>query len=277
MKVILFPTDFSENATHAAKYAGILAKQLDAQVVLLHIYSIPTISEYQLPRDIENFIWQKEKEAKKDLKEYADIFSKSSGLLETKISQRIEYGIISDRITEAAHAVHADMIVMGTKGANNLFDKWIGTNAQKVTKEAHCPVWVIPQTAHIHFPKNILYAADFNDDEILATQKLLEITHPLGSVCKVVHINEYFEINIAHHAEETAEMLAEEFEEENLKVKNLNRTDVVKGLEKYIKTQKPDVLAFAIHEKSFFRDLFNTSVTKHFVQESQLPILVFRK
>ncbi len=277
MKTILFPTDFSGNATHASKYAGILAQKLKASVVLLHVYSIPTISEYQLPSDIENFIWEREKQAKLDLEEYTQVFLKNSGLKEKQVSQRIEYGIISDRIVEVATKVHADMIVMGTKGASNFFDKWIGTNAQKVTKEANCPVWVIPQYAVIHSPQNILYAADFEEDEILATQRLLEITSNLGSKCQVVHIHEYFDLNIAHEVEETEKLLKVEFEAENLKVKSLNRTNVISALETYIKTNKPDVLALAIHEKSFFKDLFNPSISKHFVQEAHLPILIFKK
>lgn len=276
MKVILFPTDFSENATHASKYVGVLSKQLDFNVVLLHIYSIPTISEYQLPSDIENFIWENEKKAKKDLKEYTKIFLKNSGLPEARISQQVEYGIISDRITDTANTIHAHMIVMGTKGANNFFDKWIGTNAQKVTKDALCPVWVIPLSAPIHLPQNILYAADFQENEVLAMHKLLEIANPLGSNCQVVHIHEYFDLNIAHEVEETEELLKEEFEAENLKVKSLNRIDIVHALETYIKTNKPDVLALAIHEKSFFKDFFNPSISKHFVQEAQLPILIFK-
>lgn len=277
MKIILFPTDFSANATHASKYAGILAQKLKANVVLLHIYSIPTISEYQLPNDIENFIWEREKQAKLDLEEYTQVFLKNSGLKEKQVSQRIEYGMISETIVEVATKVHADMIVMGTKGANNFFDKWIGTNALKVTKEANCPVWVIPQYAVIHSPQNILYAADFEEDEILATQRLLEITSNLGSKCQVVHIHEYFDLNIAHEVEETEELLKEEFEEENLKVKSLNRTNIISALETYIKTNKPDVLALAIHEKSFLKDLFNPSISKHFVQEAHLPILIFKK
>ena len=277
MKIILFPTDFSSNATHASKYAGLLCKELKASVVLFHVYSIPTISEYQLPNDIENFIWEKEKQAKLELKEFAQEFIKNSGLKESQVSQRIEYGIISDRIVETAAIVQADMIVMGTKGANNFLDKWIGTNALKVTKEANCPVWVIPQNADIHSPKNILYAADFQEDEIVATKKLLEITNPLGTKCQVVHIHEYFDLNIAHEIEETKELLKEQFEADRISVKSLNRTNVIQSLETYIKSNRPDVLAMAIHEKSFLKELFNQSISKHFIQEGHLPILTFKK
>ena len=45
MKTILFPTDFSENATHASDYAGLLAQKFNANVVLLTIYSMPIFTD----------------------------------------------------------------------------------------------------------------------------------------------------------------------------------------------------------------------------------------
>jgi len=59
--------------------------------------------------------------------------------------------------------------------------------------------------------------------------------------------------------------------------KNVHRANIIEGLETYMKTHKPDVLALAIYEKSFFEKIFNDSVTKHFVQVGKLPILIFRK
>jgi nucleotide-binding universal stress UspA family protein len=62
---ILFPTDFSKTATHASQYASVLAKQMNAEIVFLHIFSVPLISEYNLPHEIENFIMQNRIEATK--------------------------------------------------------------------------------------------------------------------------------------------------------------------------------------------------------------------
>ena len=39
MKTILFSTDFSKNAVYAAQYAGILARSLNARVVLLNVHA----------------------------------------------------------------------------------------------------------------------------------------------------------------------------------------------------------------------------------------------
>jgi nucleotide-binding universal stress UspA family protein len=176
-----------------------------------------------------------------------------------------------------AEAIKADMIVMGTQGASDIMDKWLGTHAQEVIKTAECPVFTIPKNVPIDYPQRILYAADFKEDEILATKKLLHIAKSLEATCKVIHIHEYFEPNIGHTVEETIKELEEKFKNEDITIQQLHRTNIIKGLEGYIKTYKPDVLAMAIHEKSFLSNIFDTSITRHFIQEAKLPMLTFKK
>jgi nucleotide-binding universal stress UspA family protein len=277
MKTILFPTDFSKNAIHASLYAGMLARRLNAKVVLLNIYSVPTVSEYQLPYEIENFILQNRKDAEKNLQDFTAKFIEATSLASDRITQMVEYGFVGDKINEIAKQINASLIVMGTKGASNAIDKWLGTHSQKVMKNAPCPVWIVPENAAINYPQNILYAADFKEDEVIATQKVLEFSKPLEATCKVIHVHDYFELDVSHEVRNMVHYLEDEFENENVTFNHIDRADIIDGLETYIRTHKPDVLALAIHEKSFLEKIFDTSVTKHFVQEAKLPILTFKK
>ena len=43
MKKLLFPTDFSETANNAFVYALKMAKSIDAEVIVLHVYDLPTV------------------------------------------------------------------------------------------------------------------------------------------------------------------------------------------------------------------------------------------
>ena len=275
MKTILLPTDFSINAIHASEYAGMVAKRMNASVVLLNVYTIPTISEYQLPNEIENFINQNKNRAQANLEAFTETFLKNTGLLPKKVSMRVEYGHISDKIVDTARAMQANLIVMGTKGASDFLDRWLGTNAQKVMKHSDCPVWIIPQKALINYPQNFLYVADFQKDELLATHKVKELADIFGAKCNVVHIHDYFEVNVGHWIEAIAHEIGDVFEKDTVSVKTFPRANIIEGLENYIRTHKPNVLALAIHEKSFFDRIFDTSVTNHFVQEAHLPILTF--
>lgn len=277
MKTILFPTDFSKNAIHASEYAGLLAKKFDAKVVLLHAFSIPMVPATHTSYNVRFAIESYRTTLTKDLEKFAEKFIKASSLSEDSVTSKIEYGFPADIILEVAKDIHADMIVMGTKGASNFLDKWLGTNTQKVVKETDCPVWVIPYKAKIEYPENILYAADFQEDEVIALHKLLWLTEPLNASCHIVHINDFFEVYSEAPSKDMVHFLNDEFEDEDITFQNINSEGVIAGLESYITRHKPNLLALAIHEKSFWSKIFDESITKHFVQEAKLPMLIFKK
>jgi nucleotide-binding universal stress UspA family protein len=277
MKTILFPTDFSDNARHASQYAGMLAKRLGANIVLLHTYMIPMATEFQVPYDVAGFDEISRKSAEERLQEFKRSLIESTGLAPDRISRMIEFGNIADKIVEVAKNINANMIVMGTKGADTVLDRWIGTNAQEVMRIAECPVWIIPANSPIEYPQKVMYAADFEEDEVAATQKILDIVEPLEVFCKVIHVNEYIDLKSHRKVKETVNSLKSEFKYDDVFIRNIDRSDVIEGLESYIETFRPDVLAMAIHEKSLLNKIFEPSITKHFVQGAKLAMLTFKK
>ncbi len=277
MKTILFPTDFSKSAIHASHYAAMLANIYEARIILLNVDYIPMVPANSHSQEAQKAVIISMKKAQEDLEAFKNQFIEETSMNPHRVLQQVVYGYPADKIVQEAHYLNADMIVMGTKGASHFLDKWLGTNAQKVMKEAVCPVWIIPQKAKIKHPKKIMYAADFKEDEMLATQKIVEITQPLDAFCKVIHVHDIFEPLEKTMVKEQVTSINEEFEEDDIFARNLNRSDIIEGLEAYMETFKPDILALAVHEKSFLERLFKESVTKHFVQVSQLPLLTFRK
>ena len=96
-------------------------------------------------------------------------------------------------------------------------------------------------------------------------------------VCKVIHIHDFLNLKSGSTVKESMGSLRQEYVDENVHVRNMNRTNIIEGLELYIKLNQPDVLSLAIDEKLMFEKIFEPSVTKYFVQNPQLPILTFRK
>lgn len=279
MKTILFPTDFSENAIHSAQYAAMLAKRFDAKLVLLNVYSviIPVVSESPMIFDKDDIIVRRQNDAELSLQIFTDALILQTGLHSEQIVQLVEYGLVTDVIADKANEMNVDLIVMGTHGASNMLDRWFGTNAEKVMESSKCPVWVLPEGTPLTMPKVIMYAADFKKDEVSATYEILAIAQLIGATCKVIHIHDYFELNAKHTVKQEVAELKEEFQNFDITIKDINREEIVKGLETYVRTHKPDVLAMAVYEKSFFSKLFNNSLTEHFVQEAKLPMLFIRK
>ena len=118
---------------------------------------------------------------------------------------------------------------MGTKGASNILTKWMGTNAQKVMKISECPVWIIPDNIPIKFPHKVIYAADFKEDKFLATLNVLQIFEPLSVTCKFIYIHDFLSLKSGSMVKELMGSLRQGFENENVLMRNINRTDTTEG------------------------------------------------
>ena len=204
-------------------------------------------------------------------------FVETTRIPNAHIESRVDYGFVAEKIVDISKSIHADMIVMGSKGITNAFDRWIGSIAQKVKNLAECPVWVVPEHASLEYPKEILYAADFDGDEIETVKKLLKIIKPLDAKCNVVHVQASTEPNVEEEIEAMVSYLEDTFEHEKVKIASIKSNDIVNGLEKYMKIHKPNVLAMGTHEKAFLDILFVKSVSKHFLQEAKVPLLCIKK
>jgi len=62
IKRILVPTDFSEPATNALRYAQLLAGLTQAEVKVLHIFNVPVVDPY-MPGDTLELLMQEVKAA----------------------------------------------------------------------------------------------------------------------------------------------------------------------------------------------------------------------
>lgn len=279
MKTILFPTDFSENSMHAAQYASMLARRFDAKLIILHVFSnvISLGTDPSMINETSMLEEQLHKNSMQNLEIFSEKVFLNTDLPEVQIEHQLIYGFVTEGIVEMSKSLNVDMIVMGTKGVSNVFDKWMGSNAENVIKSAKCPVWIVPINSQLTVPQVFIYAADFQEDEVSATKTLLEFSVPLGASCKVIHIHDFFDKDVKQKSAETIADLTKEFEGNNITFKDLNRKEIVEGIETYAKNQKPDVLALAIYEKTIFSNLFNSSITKHFVEETKIPMLIFKK
>jgi nucleotide-binding universal stress UspA family protein len=276
METILVPTDFTENAMHAARFAAMIAKEYDAKILFLNVYTIPMVLEYKAASHMNTDMSKIQKISELNLTQFSDEFIRKTNFSRNNVSQLASYGSIADVTIEKTKGHEIDMVVMGANGTYLLIDRLFGTHSQKVGKLAHCPVWIIPDNASLEHPRKMLYAADFEENEAVAIAALLKITNPLNLIYKVLHVHEYFEPKDAETIEYTMEILRFFFENDSISFKEINRPNIIKGLEKYIDGYNPDVIAFAMHKKSFLSNIFHSSISGHFLMKPELPILTFR-
>ncbi len=141
LRKLLFPTDFSESSEAAWGYALTLAREFEAEVVLLHVVpEPPRLAEaYEMGFTPERFIQAATEEAKRLM---ADLMANAADW-KVAITPKVRQGVEFREIIDAAREAGADMIVMGTHGRTGLAHALIGSVAEKVVRKALCPVLTV--------------------------------------------------------------------------------------------------------------------------------------
>ena len=143
-KNILVPTDFSEDSDRAFITALGIAGQGRSRIFLLHVIGITVqqcASDYSIDRSVvdrvlsESVIYSNEK-----LRETIERFS---GGGQVKVIPDLRKGQPYEEILKEASERKADLIVIATHGRTGLKKYFLGSVAEKVMKEAKCPVLLI--------------------------------------------------------------------------------------------------------------------------------------
>ncbi len=137
-KTILFATDASTAAERALVYLEHLARVEQAKVYVFHAYEVP--ERYRTVEGFEALAEQFRKVAQAAVDDSVQVLRDAGVEAEGEIAE----GAAAPAILEAAKRHNADLIVMGTRGPNNVAEMLLGSVSTQVLRYAPCPVLVIP-------------------------------------------------------------------------------------------------------------------------------------
>lgn len=142
MKKIVLPVDFSESSNQLVDYAINFAKDLNAEIALIHV-AATDIGFVIGDMGFQYFPEVEENEIKYELKELNKLQEK---VLESGVncSHILKQGIAGDTILEFADQKEADYIVVGSHGRSGVYDVFIGSLTKEITKKSKIPVLVVP-------------------------------------------------------------------------------------------------------------------------------------
>ena len=134
---ILLPVDGSQHAMRAAEYAIDLARLMKGRILLLHCHrSFPkVIGEPYLQTIISRTL----EDAQACLRPYSDCLRQTG----VPFDERVMEGPAGDAIVQIVTIENYDLIVMGTRGRNDLQGLLLGSVTHRVLQTAPCPVLVV--------------------------------------------------------------------------------------------------------------------------------------
>ncbi len=278
MKNILLPTDFSENAWNATKYAIELFKNEECVFHLLNTYTpaiansrfmAAAISGSQVEDGAHMGSERGLKEVVKHIKATYDTPNHSFKTISS-------FSLLVDEIKEVVESECIDLIITGTKGASGLEEVFMGSNTVRIIKAIqNCPVLAIPQYFAFDTPKEIVFATDFNrfytQSEL---QPIIDLANTFNATLRIVHVQ--------HEIKPLSEL--QQFNLSMLRkyitgvehyvhtVSELN--SVSKTLEVFTKELNIHLLAMLNYQHSYMEKITREPVVKRVAFHTQIPLLV---
>lgn len=269
MKKILVPTDRSENANHALKYALELFKEEEVEFTLFQSYDIPTYTA-DMPVAIDDFGAD---ELQRILEQDADKLRGEWTDSTYSFATKVEAGSLSFNVESLVEQLAIDLIVMGTKGASGLSAAIIGSNTSDVIQAATCPVLAVPESAAIELPKHILFATDnkgLSNASVISS--LTDLAKRFKSHIHLMNVLDEGKMTTVDEAVEGLKLdhILEEIEHT---FHFENSSDKAQAIENYLNTHNIDMLAVVPRKNNFFDAIFHRSVTRKLTLHTKVPML----
>lgn len=138
---ILVPVDFSESSKAALEHAIALARELGAEIQLLHSHpvspGIATPYGPPLPDTVFQAIRDSAERRLGEVKSHVE----EAGV---RATAHLSAEAASFAIAGAAEELRSDCIVMGTRGLTGLKHVLLGSVAERTVRTAPCPVITVP-------------------------------------------------------------------------------------------------------------------------------------
>lgn len=275
-KNILVPTDFSNNAQAAARYALALAKRQGYDVHITHAY--PVFRSVFQNRETSSVDAQRaESEAKMAMDRFIASLSTSVG--ELSITTSLLPGHLVDVVVEHTQTNPDVLVVMGTHGATGSRLGLLGTNTYDIAKAINTPLVVVPEHVDAFKLENMVFFSDFQPRDGQTLKGYASLFGGVGQHNTMVHIAEQ-DANVPN-SRETKQM-----EEWKIRMKNESGLD---NLETAIVSGKESVAL--VHEildrynadltvltlvggRGFFEKLVTKSLARAIILHPKTPVLL---
>jgi len=275
LKSILLPTDFSKNSINAINYAVELFKNEQCEFYVINIQKASSfVSDDLMTMTSSATIYHTLIDiAKKSIKNVVeDIKNKYSNDLHEFYSI-VDYDNFVDGINQACNSRNIDLIVMGTKGASGAEKVLFGSNTARIMQRSSIPVFAVPDGCkfggleRIAFTSNYQTTYDINDLE-----PLLDISRLYDSKIDILHITN--DDNLSQGQENNKALLDNYFNNLKHEFINLEKDDIFKTVQQYIKSNDIKALVMTSRHHPFFERLFTRHLVETFAFKIDIPFLV---
>lgn len=275
MKKIIIPVDFSKHSEYALETGAALAKQHNAELVVMHMLELSEsiFSASSSDRNEETAFMLMV--TNKEFEEFLD----KPYLEDIVVTPMIKHHKVLKEVAEVASYEKADLIVMGSRGHSEHDGIFTGSNTEKVVRYSDTPVLVVKSKPDSVNYGNIVLGCDFSEESVSAVKNALELLGELANKVTLLHVNlpNLSFLSTDEIDQRVSDFLkASKFENEKPDIAYISDHSVEDGLLNYAKREGANALAIITHGRTGLSHFFGGSISEDLVNHSKLPVVTFK-
>jgi nucleotide-binding universal stress UspA family protein len=261
MRVIIIPTDFSENAFNALTCAIQYFNNEEATFFIVHTCET------------------KENHQSKEFEEQLDHLLERVEYLTFNplhhFDTQVIYGNLMTQLDNLVDVQNADLVVMGTQGRTADRKMSFGSNTLKVIKKVKCPVLAIPLELEFKSPDRILFPSEllipFKNREL---DLLSSIAYNHGSVLNLLHIAKFD--TLSQRQQEMKALWESRFRESEIKYKRQDLGVPTTVINNFITQNDIDLLVLVNSKHSFLESFIQLPTIDSLSLNLKIPFLILQ-
>ena len=274
MKKILVPTDFSNYAAGALKFAIELAKHSGGEIYLLHVdnYIEGQFSNHK--KAIKENNSHQIQERTNQLQTVLELINKE-GVKATKL---LYSGDVTKTIVWAAKENQVDYIIMGTLGATGLKTVIFGTKTASVLSESSTPVITIPFDYLWKTPRKILLAVNDAEENPELFRPAFDLAALFNAQIMTLIFSEKkaVAVDVMEHSRalnKVHQRLSQYYSNQQIETTHVVGKDFQQTVQEFIGTYNIDILVMITHRRKLLQNLFKFSLTRQMAYHTTIPLL----
>ena len=276
MRTILYATDYSPNSVAALKYAYALSLKLKKKLWVIHVFDLPKVPKTRFDDHITDFELDALREHNANLEEFCEKHLGSDlNKKNVEVEAILDKSGVNGIITKSQEA-QSILIAVGMKGESKLRRLIMGSTARDLIDKAPYPVLTIPGDTSYNEIKTIVYATDFQEEDLDAIRKLAEIAKPLKAKIIVTHVSPLDKTIDEGEKKLIEKKIHKHVNYANVELEILYSDDIFNELKIYFGKTNADVIAMLEREsRSLASELFYQSLLKKMKSYGRIPLMSF--
>ncbi|WP_373522782.1 universal stress protein [Aquiflexum sp.] len=270
MKRIIVPIDFSTYSDNAFLSALKIAQKSNSSITLINVVSTE-LDWKNLSKERKNqnqSILDMEAEAKDKLR----TFILDHKLNTVPVEAVVEVGVPHEEIVDIAKKHAANLIVIGSYGIGHTNEKFVGSNLQKVLRNADCPVLAVKKAMNGNDLRKMAFASKFNEDSRPAFMKMKPILKDFQTSIHFLYINTPSDFINSGAAERKMDIYAKGLEDHVIHKHVYSHKEAENGIVEFTKKNKIGFIGIASNNRKA-KSTYQIGTTDTVLFKSDIPVL----